>query len=82
MRSFSAGDYTLQEFNGSVRCGHVGVATHSNSCRSRLQLALFCSDPDPTAIPSETHLSKMYMLLSKTDILNQILKYWNVLAIQ
>lgn len=82
MRSFSTGDYTLQEFNGSVRCGRVWVATHSNSCCSRLQLALLCSDPDPTAIPSQIHLSKIYVLLSKTGFLSQKLKYWNVLAIQ
>lgn len=74
VRSFSSGDYTLQKFNGSVRCGHVWVATHSNSCHSRLQLALLCSDLDPTASPSEIHLSKMLMMLGKMGFLNQILK--------
>lgn len=77
-----AGDYTLQEFNGSVRCGHAQVATHSSSCHGRLQLALFSSGSNPTAIPSENHLSMVYMLLMKTGFLNQVHSYCNVLAIQ
>lgn len=47
-----------------------------------MQLALLCSDPDPIANPSENHLFEVYRMLGKMDFLNQILKYWNVLAIQ
>lgn len=32
VRSFSSGDYTLQKFNGSVRCGHVWVILVTAGC--------------------------------------------------
>lgn len=36
-----AGDYTLQDFNESVRCGQAQVPIHSNSCHGRLQLFFY-----------------------------------------
>lgn len=57
-----AGDYTLQDFNESVRCGHTQVPIHSNPCHGRLQLFFLSSDSNPTAISSENHLSMMYVI--------------------